>query len=377
MEIMGRFSYWEESHYFNNPDVVIVGSGIVGLSTGISLLEKDPSLRVLILERSNIPYGASTRNAGFACFGSPSEIIEDLKHNNLKEVFDLFASRYHGIKALLNRLQGKNIGHEEYGGQEVFLDSNPVDEETLQKINSYIEDVIGIKNYFVLNPDKLIQSGLKNFKSLIFTPYESCINPMKIIDELSKLFLLKGGKILPNMRVDQWEDNGNQIQIQVNDGFKFYSKKLLFAINGFAHKFFPDLDIQPARNQVLLIQPENNLLLSGCYHFNKGYVYFRKVEQNLLIGGGRNIDLESENSDQMEVNQNIFNYLLTFAKHHILTGENFKIINHWVGILGLGSQKKPIIQKVSPNVGVALRLSGVGIAIGTLVGEKAADLILE
>ena len=47
----------------------------------------------------------------------------------------------------------------------------------------------------------------------------------------------------------------------------------------------------------------------------------------------------------------------------------------WSGILGIGDQKKPIIERVSPNVVVAVRMGGMGVAIGSLVGEEAAALV--
>jgi gamma-glutamylputrescine oxidase len=73
-----KLSYWEIDQYYKTFDVVIVGSGIVGLSAAISIREKQKNASVLILEKGFLPSGASTKNAGFACFGSPSELLDDL-----------------------------------------------------------------------------------------------------------------------------------------------------------------------------------------------------------------------------------------------------------------------------------------------------------
>jgi len=35
-----------------------------------------------------------------------------------------------------------------------------------------------------------------------------------------------------------------------------------------------------------------------------------------------------------------------------------------------------MVEKVSPNVTVAVRLSGMGVAIGTLVGQEGAELVV-
>ena len=74
-----ELSIWEKSTYLNDNDFVIIGSGIVGLSTSIFIKKKYPNARVLVLERGYLPTGASTKNAGFACFGSPTELYDDLQ----------------------------------------------------------------------------------------------------------------------------------------------------------------------------------------------------------------------------------------------------------------------------------------------------------
>lgn len=76
---MQNLSYWERETFLKNIDVLIVGSGIVGLSAALHLKEKSPSLNVVIAERWTFPFGASTKNAGFSCFGSVSELLDDLE----------------------------------------------------------------------------------------------------------------------------------------------------------------------------------------------------------------------------------------------------------------------------------------------------------
>ena len=44
--------------------------------------------------------------------------------------------------------------------------------------------------------------------------------------------------------------------------------------------------------------------------------------------------------------------------------------------MGLGPVKKPIIERISSNVVVSVRLSGMGVAIGTLVGQEGAEMLM-
>lgn len=74
-----QLSFWERKEYFEDIDFLIIGAGIVGCSTAYHLRIKYPSAKIVILERGYLPSGASTKNAGFASFGGPVELIDDLK----------------------------------------------------------------------------------------------------------------------------------------------------------------------------------------------------------------------------------------------------------------------------------------------------------
>ena len=43
--------------------------------------------------------------------------------------------------------------------------------------------------------------------------------------------------------------------------------------------------------------------------------------------------------------------------------------------MGVGHQKKPIVKPISNNVICGVRMGGMGIAIGSLVGKEMAEII--
>ena len=59
----------------------------------------------------------------------------------------------------------------------------------------------------------------------------------------------------------------------------------------------------------------------------------------------------------------------------ILPDQPYEIDNWWSGVLGVGISKTPILREVQPRVFAAVRLGGMGIAIGSLVGEQAAEMV--
>ncbi len=61
----------------------------------------------------------------------------------------------------------------------------------------------------------------------------------------------------------------------------------------------------------------------------------------------------------------------------ILPSVKYSIDTRWSGIMGVGPSKKSIVRAVSKNVFCAVRMGGMGVAIGSLVGEEVADMVTE
>ena len=49
----------------------------------------------------------------------------------------------------------------------------------------------------------------------------------------------------------------------------------------------------------------------------------------------------------------------------------------WSGIMGFGKEKMPILQSDKKNIAVGVKLGGMGIAIGSKVGEQVAARLLD
>ena len=138
---MIELSYWEIKEWFNNVDYTIVGSGIVGLNCALQLKKRFPESNVLILEKGILPHGASTKNAGFACFGSVSELLSDLENHSEEEVFQLVQKRWEGLRLLRSLLGDTEIDYQHHYGHELFLEK-----EAFQKPAGPLESKRNIEN---------------------------------------------------------------------------------------------------------------------------------------------------------------------------------------------------------------------------------------
>lgn len=374
-----NLSYWEQTTFFKDIDVIVVGSGIVGLTTAIELKQQAPKLKVVVLERGSLPSGASTKNAGFACFGSISELTNDLEKIGLDSLLTLVEMRWKGLQRLRQRVGDKPLVFKPFGGYELFLNNQDFENyaNRLSFFNKHLAPIIGQQNIFTVTNDKIKSFGFKNIQQLVFNSAEGQIHTGQMMKALLKIATEKGVDIINGITVKNLYEEGQKVCIETVDGWKLSARKVVVAVNGFAQRLFPKLNVAPARNQVLITKPIKNLPFKGTFHYDSGYYYFRNVGNRVLFGGGRNLALEVETTDKFGMTSLIQEQLSKMLNEIILPNTDYEVDQWWSGILGVGNTKEPILKMYSDRIGVAVRLGGMGVAIGSLIGAAAAKMILE
>ena len=373
-EAHSNLSYWEYKSWLADVDFTIVGSGITGLSCSLQLRKRFPKAKILILERGSLPQGASTKNAGFACFGSVSELLSDLERHSEDEVLKLVKMRVEGLKVLRKTLGDRAINFEKCGGYELFLTTNLELYEScfsqIEYLNELLEPVFE-KPVFSSVPNRFQFKNVQD--NLLFNTEEGAIDTGKMMQGLLQKALQQNILILNNWTVTGFETLSNSVEIRANS-ISFKTNKLFIATNGFA-AHLGITQVQPARNQVLVTKPIADLKIKGTFHLDEGYTYFRNIDNRILLGGGRNLDLTGEQTNALGISETIQAYLEKTLSQIILPQTPVEIDYRWSGILGVGAQKKPILKPLSEHVFCGVRLGGMGVAIGSQIGKELANLL--
>ena len=367
-----NLSYWEQKTWLNNIDYAVVGSGIVGLSTALHLKIKQPNSKIIILEKGLFPQGASTKNAGFACFGSLSEILKDLESHTESDVLELVGQRHKGLQLLRSTLGDDALSYQQLGGYELFLEKDELLFDTcsqnMKHVNSLLKPVFKadvfskVSNHF--NFSRIQNQYIRN-------QFEGQIDTGKMMQALIKRVQELGVIILNNTKVERYFEHSDKIEIQTTH-FELSALKLIFTTNGFAKQLINE-DVQPARAQALITKPLKNLQIKGTFHLDCGYYYFRNVDNRILLGGGRNLDIKGETTTKLAETEKIQQSLENILKYTVLPKIDFKIEQRWSGIMGVGSQKKPIVKQLSNHVYCGVRMGGMGVAIGSLIGKEVSE----
>ena len=372
-------SVWEKESFFAPKDFIVIGSGFTGLWSAYYLKKRYPNKSVLILERGLIPSGASSRNAGFACFGSFTELESDRKKSGEKEMLELVEMRFNGLEKIRKKFPSSKIEYENLGGYELvspeqFPDINEL-RTRIDLVNIQLKNITGKQKTFQLNDSKIKSFGLGGDHHLIENKLESQLHSGKLLEALVQMVYAQGVTILTQIEVNGMETRSDGIHLQTNLTVPLRGEQILICTNAFAKALLPDLDILPARGQILLTEPIESLKIKGTFHYDEGFYYFRNLGNRVLLGGARNKFMHDEETFSADTSEPVQEELEIFLRQVILPDVSYQISLRWSGTMAVGREKKPIVEKINERIFCAVRMSGMGVALAPQLGKKVAGMM--
>ncbi len=378
MQNSQKISYWELKSYFKNIDFLIIGAGIVGYSTALQLRKKFPEAKILLIEQGILPSGASSKNAGFACFGSATELYSDLQRTDENTVWETVSLRWKGLIALRETIGDRAMDFHSHGSWDLITEKEtPIFEATAEHLNAFnleLQDITGEKEVYSIDEKVAGRFGFNGVKTSFYNRLEGQIDTAGLNLAFYQLAVKADIRMLFGLEVLSLEESADGITALTSQG-EIHSRKAIICTNGFAARFIEDETILPARAQVLITQPIPNLPIKGTFHYQEGFYYFRNIDDRILFGGGRNLDIEGETTTELKVTAPIMDELQRLLKEVIAPDYRVEIEHTWAGIMGVGPTKKPIIRQLSDHLYCGVRLGGMGVAIGSLVGKEIASMI--
>ncbi len=373
-------SYWEKTQLLHY-DLVVLGGGITGIFCALHFRKNNPSASIAILERGLFSSGASTKNAGFACFGSLSELIEDEIEFGEEKLLSIIKMRLDGLSMLREIVGDNKMDLKWDGGYELFFDKNPKKLNQIDYVNSILKPYFS-KDVFTINNKKIKKFGFNTdmVSHLVQNSFEGQLNTGKLMRVLRTKLNKEDITFFSNTELTDFESKSNKNQLLIslkNQKFNLTCNKLAICNNAFANQILPNFNIVPGRGLIILTKPFSKLNIKGSFHYDRGFYYFRNIENRILFGGGRNLDFKKEETIEFGINKKIKSKLITDLDKFIIPKHKIEIDMEWSGIMAFGESKIPIIKKESNSVAVGIKSSGMGVAIGSYVGKSVADILLD
>ena len=284
---------------------------------------------------------------------------------NESEVYKIIQMRLEGLSLLRKTLGDKNLDIQFNGGYELFFDKNSEILDKIDYVNSFLKPIFS-KQVFKFNNSKIKEFGFDSnkVKFIVENMLEGQINTGKMMRNLRAKINKGNIDFFSNTTLEKFEIQKDQKLLSLNlkkEEFKLSCKKLAICNNAFVNQILPSLNIIPGRGLIIISKPLKNLKIKGSFHYEKGYYYFRNINDRILIGGGRNLDINVEKTNQFGINQKIKNKLLNDIRQFILPKQEFNLEMEWSGIMAFGNNKIPIIRRENQNIAIGVKLGGMGI----------------
>jgi glycine/D-amino acid oxidase-like deaminating enzyme len=364
-------SIWEDETFFAPQDFVVIGAGLVGLWCALELKLKSPNATITVLEKGVIPTGASTRNAGFACFGSPTEMIADACTMGQDKMWATVAMRYEGIQKIRKHFGDAIINYDACGGYECMLAEKAEEvNDNLPWLNAGLKTITGRSESFRWSDEKLSTFGLSGFDHLIENQMEGGLHSGKLVKALMQKVQRAGVSILTGIEVESIIDQAENVTIRTKGNVHFTAAKVVICTNAYTGMLEKNMNVTPARGQVMVTEPLEHLKLKGTFHYDEGFYYFRNVGNRVLIGGARNKAFDEEQTTELAVTIRVQDELKRFLSSHILQDVPYTISHCWSGIMGFTDNKEPMIKEVRKNVLAVIACNGMGVALSPIIAES-------
>ncbi|MFM1899064.1 MAG: hypothetical protein RL577_1304 [Bacteroidota bacterium] len=366
-------SFWVKRH-LERADIVIVGGGLVGLLTSIRLKQKFPKREVWVLDKAPFLWSASWRNAGFACYGSAGELLDEARRSSRNQALELYRRRFDGLVQLREEFGDASLGFESSGGWELFQSEAEAQAvfRDLEELNQDLKSISGSLPFQIRSSQSL---GMRIAPEAIFAAQEGAIQSHLLLRSVRNKALSLGVECYEGQSVNKLQATDSQSWVlELESGLTLKTRDLVLCTNAYTGLLQEDVELQPARGQVMVTSAMPDLPFRGIFHADQGYLYARTLGTRVLLGGGRNLDFTTEETLRSEGNDVIREHLLNYLKEVLVPGQEFSIQEQWSGIMAMGESREPIVQQRAPGLYLAVRMGGMGVALSSEVATRVSRL---
>ena len=240
-------------------DFIIVGGGIVGLATGLRILEARPGTRLLLLEKEDsLGRHQTGHNSGVLHAGLY------YKPGSLKAKLAV-----EGLREMVSFCQTHKVSHEQCG--KIVVATEP---DELPRLEKLMERGVanGLKGLRKLSPEEIKEiephaAGL----AAIHVPEEGIVDYAGVVEAMAKEIRTLGGEIRTGERVERLKEAGGIWRVETPHGA--YETKQVVACAGLHSDRMvsrsgmkPSAKIMPFRGEYYMIRKERQSLVRNLIY---------------------------------------------------------------------------------------------------------------
>lgn len=261
--------------------IIVVGGGIIGLSTGLNLLKQNPDVRIILIEKENdVAQHQTGHNSGVIHSGLY------YKPGSLKAI-----NCRNGYRQLLEFCESESIPYDICGKLVIATDSNELPGLAELYKRGKANGLVGLK-YLAAKEIREIEPHCSGIQAL-HVPEAGIVN----YEHIAKAYLGKlkklGAEIIYNQRVDtiKRQSNGMMEVSSPSSAWQAHAVVICAGLHAdrLALKTMPDLPLRilPFRGEYFTLKPEYNYFVNHLiYPVPDPELPFLGVHFTRMIGGG-------------------------------------------------------------------------------------------
>jgi glycine/D-amino acid oxidase-like deaminating enzyme len=359
-------------------DLVVVGSGIPGLAAACQLARR--GISVAVLEAETIGWGASSRNGGMALTGLKldAEVVEARYGRELtRQLFDDSMASLTTVEQIINREQ-IDCGFVRTG--HLLVANKPAHFEALQREAEWYAQHFNHETRPISKHELQSEIGSDVYYGGLVDEISGGLNPAQYVVGLARAAERAGAVLYPRTRLLHIEKIAGGYKLQTQRG-ALLAGKVLVTTGGYTGAATPQLQrrIIPIGSYIIVTQnlleslvqqliPHNRMVFDYKHFLN----YFRFSADNRMVFGGRAAFFpETDSTIRTSAS------LLRREMIHVFPQlKNTEVEYAWGGTLDFAFDQMPHAGQLD-GIYYALGFAGHGVALGTHLGMRMANAILD
>lgn len=366
-------------------DVVIIGAGYTGLWTAYYLLKSDPSLRVVLLEKHQVGFGASGRNGGWASAIFPISLDRVAQMYSHQAALNLQFAMNDTVDEIgrVLKLEGVEADYAKQGFLSLARSAPQLDR---------VRATVDASTRFGL-PDQWqaldaaqasARLGAQGVLGGLYTEHCALIHPGKLVRGLAKLVERMGAKIYEGSAVTEHAPGMvHTAQGSVRAGFTVRATEAFTSQQpGYSRFVIPLYSLVLAteplpRDLLARLNLDHRQAFNDMRHLR---VYAQVTAEGRLVFGGRGAPYQwgSRISEQADLVDNVHSKIHETLIEFFPALADARITHRWGGALGVSRDWCPTVSMDRKNrIAWAGNYVGDGVATSNLAGRVLRNLILE
>ena len=369
-------------------NVVVIGGGYTGLSTGYHLKQIHPDLEVSILESDICGYGASGRNGGFSMtlFGLTKGITKFRFNDKKARAAQVYMEE--AVDYLHDFIELNNIDCDYEKSGYLLVGTSPAQVKRIEH-DFKIMEKWGLKGVERWERDRLKEEFNTSFYKIgWFEKRCGILDPARLAREMKRLAQEKGVVIYENSPVIDFKKiSSSRFHVKTDKG-EITADYLVFATNAYSI-LFPQLkSIQrPVFTHIVMTEPLSEQQLDGIGWKNRAGIedardlihYYRLTKDNRIVMGGGDVSLGYGSQLDRDLNEKTFSHLQNHVLEIFPQLKGIRFTHKWGGPVSVTMDMAPVIGYLGENKKAIFSMGclGHGVSMTTTNGRAIAEMICE